>query len=643
MQDQRLAIIEAWLPVERWADLLDGTPSLAYLGQDLANHRQVLRAAGCRATPLSLGQSLNRYAEEVREEFINLDQAVANPAHDLLWQASDLAERNPYTCGLFHDCCALLAGMELLARHKGSLLLFVENPELRQMLARQGQALGWTVLRRTAQPLLDRWPGLGLSLHRARMLGQALRSRCAFLRDLAAKRAILRSAPRRLLPQEQAALVCLWADGKTFPVGGPKRRDPFWAQLPGHWRDKGLQVIYLALPMDWTCPYPDIVRNLAASPEFIATPEEAQTLAQAAWDALRTMLWRPRRTGRFALAGQDMEPLFRDALRQERQKTRQCFALRFLRLGAFLRRKGVRLHTALHLYENQPWEKMLRLGLGQAFPEARLRAYQHVPFSRFYLSFLPSRQDIAAGLVPDVLLTPGTSWCRVFTQAGLPAPRVALAPAVRLGHLYDTAFGAQPPGDKAPGLDALVVGGLDYAELQATLRMVCSLSPPPVQVRFWLKLHPTMCAEDRGRILREFTAADSTRILVTEQPIAECLEWIDVVLYSMSGVCYEALGRGKAALFIGAEIRLDMNKLDWLPDHGLTARTAGQLTSRLTELARLSPQEHKERGLASQRVLADMFEPVSPAGLDCFLPATKPTDTRPMGSASAQPRNQKVP
>lgn len=621
------AFIDAGLAPRHWLDLFENGTSVAYLGQDTSLRQSVLAACAGRARHIDLGEALNRRAEAVREDFINLDRHVRHTERDILWQASDLAERNPFTSPLYHDVCARLAGEELLRNAHGRVLVFVENPALAQELARAARELGWRTLRRTGNALADRFPFFDGLRRGWRLFCDGLANRAAHLESLRRKKAALAALaasgrdPWARLANGVDILLTVWADTVTFPPGEPKSRDPYWGELPGFLHGRNLRTAWLASPADWVEPYADIAGAVAASPEASLLPEDCHTLARARWDALHTLFWRPRLKAPFRIGGRDMTALFRDAVRQERSKPRQMTALAYLRIGPALRAKGIEIREVLHLYENQPWEKCLRAGFRRAYPTTRLSACQHVPFSRLYPSFHPSHRDAAAGLLPDRLIVPGPFWVDALARSGYPARRLVCGPALRLGYLFKNTTGAGTCGSGRAGLTVLAVGAMDPVEIKDMLFRLLAPAVEAVEgVRVLVKFHPRMDATPKRELLDRLDQLGGDRFEVTCRPMEELLPVSEVVFYTSSGVCYEALNLGRRTVFASTEGRLDIDKLDWLPGLARKARTPADAESLIREALLETAEDAKSRGAACQEAASRFFNPPCEQGLSLFLP-----------------------
>ncbi len=652
-QPPKAVFINAALAPAVWPDFMPGD-RLLYAGQDTTACQTLLAALGTHVTHVSLGEAVNRHAEALRDDFINLDRYLDQPAEDRLWQASDMAERNPFTSTLFQEACLYLACEEVLEVPLGRLLLVVENPSLGQDLFQLAKRKGWRASWCTGSALCDAFPWLICLKRRWTCLREALRSRLTLLKELRKRKAVLARlgiARPKAGPQAFDTLLTVWAVTDTFPASRRKTHDPYWGELPEYLAREGQRALYLATPAAWVEPFEDIASSIAASPEAIVLPEQCLSLPRATWDALRTLFWMPKLHTPVLMAGRDLTQRVRYGVWQERAKSRQMVALGYERVGPALKAWGMIPRQALHLYENQPWEKCLRRGLGDALPQTSLAACQHVPFSRLYLSFIPSRRELEAGLTPHRLIVPGEFWREVYLQAGYAPDQVVVAPSLRFSYLFSSACSgsrestgasrvdsvprtpesplhedmkpstqSEDRGYGAMPLKVLVAGGMDPMELrdllQARLIPACRVLPG---MNVLLKFHPKMEPSSAAAILAEVKQEQGFDFTLTDKPIADLLPLVDVVLYTSSGVCYEALAHGKHAVYAGSDLRLDINKLDWFPDLHRKTRSPDELAQAIAEILSESPKAARTRKAQATALITRLFACPDTSNLHVFL------------------------
>jgi len=619
----RVLLAAAGVAPERLADLARGADAVRvlYLGAD-AKHRRERERGLARSLPhaqfLAAGELVNAAAARIRDDFIQLDAHIRAPERDPFWQYSDTAERNPYSSALFFNCCAALAALDAARTGPGLLLLLVEDPGL------AGPLEG--ILR--SRGLDCAAEGLPRKSVLARALGDlrgALRERAGFVRQFLATRRLLRSVPGRRLPargERPDALLVTWATRRSFGPG-PKDTDIYFGELPGRLRAQGLRVAYLCMPLSWVESEAEIIAALAQSPETTFLPEDCLGLGDILGLAVRSLFWRPRLDSPVLLGGADLSPLVERSLAGDRMGRRLPWAARMRCVGRWLARRGVVPTAVFFPFENQPWEKALRQGLREHLPAARLCGFQHVPFSRLYLSYYPSRRELRANLLPDLLFVTGPAWREIFTAHGWDARRVRLAPALRLDYLH--AVAGRTGGTAAGGAEIVVAGAMDFLEMYEAL--ACKIFPAArfePRARVVVKFHPRMSRElvdALRRVLREEAGAEGGAYVVSGEDMGVLVRRVAAVAYQSSGVGYEALCAGAEPIFLSSETALDVDPMDWFPEAGSRARSPEELGARIVAACAGGPEDRERRRAVARRVLARAFLPVNEANLAGLLDA----------------------
>src|SRR5439155_3630116 len=113
--------------------------------------------------------------------------------------------------------------------------------------------------------------------------------------------------------------------------------------------------------------------NVRSVEDDIVLLEECVRIRDALWICAQTLGQPARRVGRYVVAGVDLSDLLDDALRREAP----CWVMQFFCVGKALARRRIRPDLIIHPFENQSWEKALRLGVRRSLPETRVVGYQH--------------------------------------------------------------------------------------------------------------------------------------------------------------------------------------------------------------------------------------------------------------------------
>lgn len=604
MADPRRLVVVAspGAPPTRWRGLLRGRDwSWTYFGRRHESYRRVRAEVGADGAEIVAGEAVNRIAGEIRRDFLDFDRCLELEGRELLWQATDVAERNPYTSDLFYNCCAVLAFEEVLRRPATSLLVFAEDRFVAGELARRARSAGASVVRVGSRRIP---PGLVDRVVELLELARGIYRRARFVWGARSRaRALATSDPSSPPPD---VLLAVWATSSTFDPAEPIATNVYFGELPRALREAGARVGYLATPAAWVEPVEAIGAHLRSAADWIVTPDECLRVSDALALALRTLFVRFPIRRPFRLRGTDLTPLLRRELRRERTKHRQTWALQFSHVGRALRARGLTPSAVLHLYENQPWEKALRAGIRRHLPGTRVVAYQHSPFSPLWLAYLPTPRDVELGEHPALLAVSGIRWREDLRAQGVPEDSLVLVPAVRFAHLAE-----RQRLTKREELVALVATSIGAPESHELLWKALEALGGVPGVRVLLKLHPMTT-----------TAALSLPPLpanaeVVERPVSELVLEADVLLYNATSVCYEALALGLPAIFVRSDVWLDLDPLPTGSGAAFHARTPQEIRAIVDRLRDGQEAMNEDRRREAARVVSEnlALEPASLAPL----------------------------
>src|SRR5262245_1406475 len=495
-----------------------GPFTVCYLAGSFARYarlREALPAGWSMPVP---GPALNAAASRLRDAVINLD-AQARPAtlNRLAWDATLLAERGPLTSTLMLNLARLVVFVECVGR-PGQHLVVVEDYEFGRLLLREAVRRGWDAgwLR----------PGTALDLRQRAIAGReslargldGARRRASAVRRFLTHKAQLawwrRRRPQRLDELRRAdVLLVVWGRADTFPPGDLLTKEFNFGRLPDRLRESGLLIGYLAYPLTYVAPFRAIVANSVAAREPVALIEDFIPW-WAIIGAVLTGLRLPRQVGRLEVLGIDATEVLRLEARRDRRLSVSVEATLLAHVGKGLARAGIRPKALLHLYEAQPWEKMLAHGVRGHLPSTRIVGVQHAPFARNYLSFFPSRETLKVGVFPDLLLTAGEAYAQWFQEAGLAPDRIGVVGAVR----YETTAREPTPRGRA----VLCCTSIEVDEA-IELATKAATAVQGLDVPLIINFHPVTDEAFRDRV-RNAVGNASDNIVFSPKPMRELLE-----------------------------------------------------------------------------------------------------------------------
>jgi hypothetical protein len=234
--------------------------------------------------------------------------------------------------------------------------------------------------------------------------------------------------------------------------------------------------------------------------------------------------------------------------------------------------------TLIFPYENQPWEKMLV----SAAREVGVRSigYQHSTVPRFLLSYFFGRNEAASLPLPDVILTTGRQQARLLIEGGTPAARTAVAGSLRYQHVHraEGLSGVSQRGETATKR-VLVVTSHDLSLTSSLLRAIESAFPDHGQasgLSLFYKPHPTLQA------VRQTAASWMTSVTGDLTPQ---LSAFDVVVTAATTVGLEAFFLGIPVIKYRADVLIDLDPMDALPEGTFITASHSDLRQRIEQAA----------------------------------------------------------
>jgi hypothetical protein len=226
----------------------------------------------------------------------------------------------------------------------------------------------------------------------------------------------------------------------------------------------------------------------------------------------------------------------------------------------------------------------------------------HSPFAPLHLGILPSRRAVEAGQVPDRIVTIGRKWREIFLERGLRDEAVSPGPALRFESIPDSLREQRSRGNVV-----LVTTSIDPGDaLELVTKTLLALGGER-DVRVLVKLHPKMPGLKGflDLVRRGFPA----HVELTTEPIPQLLEKTRVLLYTATGVVYEALARGIAVVSVSSDLLLDMDKLGWFPGSSERVRTPEELGRAVRALLAEDEDAGRARVARTRLALEQTFAP----------------------------------
>jgi len=226
------------------------------------------------------------------------------------------------------------------------------------------------------------------------------------------------------------------------------------------------------------------------------------------------------------------------------------------RIIAGLSREKVPIRTLIFTYENNAWEKAFIKKIRENYEETTSIGYQHSTLTPNYLYYYVSKSPIDQKYIPDYVITNGEYPTSFLTKNNFPHDRIITGgalryqsgkqtPSIQLGSLqYNNRILVTPPG--------LIDEAVELLE-----KVFEALGTNP-ELEIFVKIHPFL---SRTKLEEKLPPDLIKRIRYATRPLHEILPDANLLVYSTTSTCIEALSMGIPVLKIKSEHRLDLDPL----------------------------------------------------------------------------------
>ncbi len=358
-----------------------------------------------------------------------------------------------------------------------------------------------------------------------------------------------------------------------------------------------------------TADFASCARALAASgepayfPDAFLGPEDWRACARDA------AVFAPVIAPNAALGGVPVVRLSAEHVAEMRRS--QVDALSMGVLARRLAEGGIAPERLVFPFEGHAWEQALTDGVRAHMPDTQVIGYDNVNFSRLALSLYPARGGDRPAPLPDRVVTNGPTFTRILTGEGYPEDAVRTGCALRHVGLLDRP--ASEPALAGAPLRVLAATSIDMAQSIELVERAVAAFGGDARYELSVKLHPGADAPGIKAAVRV------PGVRYVEEPIAEALTRADLMLYTYSVVCYEALAQGVPAVFVQAETFLDLDQLEPFGELRRLARSAEELRAHADEVAGGSVEERTGWTKRARSAVADALTPVETSCMAAFL------------------------
>ena len=566
---------------------------------------------------ISMGYRLQKAADDLSDDFNEWIDDLGRLHNSLGWWIGQISEKNPFVSTLFFHLCYLkIITDQLKIPSNTNWLVVVENHGLRRALIAYARDSNLDMIE------IDRWSS-ELSATKQLVINAiyGILSRVMLVKNWLTLRRVIRDlcssqSELDVMPDdcEGSILFHSWLGDDNVGDDG-QFVDRFFGVLPYYLRDKGYRVKYFFLPLSVIAREAklyDILRPLADS-DFLF-PSHLYLKFIDVFKALLFPLifcWLPRRVPKFRTWS--VRYLIDEDRWSQVWSSRTSAAYLYYAFAIRLGNNSKRVNRIYGTFENHIWEKAMYLGMRQSDVAERLIGYQHTTLHWNYHCYSPKSFELQTGVLPDQIVCTGSYWSDELLRRGY--KHVKLGGALRFDTLPDN-FEPQYRSNCKPIILVTSNAG-ENLTLEVLRNIYLSFGKDSAKT-IWIKIHPHLHLSNE-HYSSVFDGEIPEHFHLKTESVSELFPNVDLLVYSSTSLCFEALTMGIPVLSFVPETFVDLDDLQFFPHLRCAAATHQDLRRKAQKILGQSSGEYLDWLSNINESMKTVFAPVTPTSLETFI------------------------
>ena len=584
-------------------------------GEKLTNALEIEKIIGKSGVRLELGNRLQETAKNNRQQYIDYIGSLSKRYDSLFWWTSSVCEKSPLASRTFLNTVYLSVARDYLKSSAGceNVVFFVESPGLR----------------RSMQKNLSKLKDFEIIVYDSK-LSSLLEKIIEDMRMFLIKIWFLIESLNRILiskyfnafdkakidPSKDITIIHTWVDKRSFtPAGG--FRDSYFGDLSKELKRRGKNIVIVPYVLS-SISYRDAVNKMRSSSETFLLPY-AFVRIRDIFSIIFRIIFKSNKE-RCPLFGRlDISDLICEELKKDRIGIRLPRDLLLYNVVEGWRRKDLKIASFIQTFENQTWNKAFTLAFRRYYPNTKLIAYQHAATSKMYLNYYFSSEESKILPLADKIITNGRYNAKEFIDSGYDPEKVFSGGAIRFASVLEKAKLAV---DRARG------------HKEFTVLVTMSISPLEAAELFWkvkeafedikeykviLKFHPVTPFEKAAKLLGMSSNDLPKNFKLSEKPLTEILDYADVLLYTSSTTCFEAMAMGVPTLHVESDYLIDVDPLDFAKNLRRSTGSPEEILDYVQKFKSMSDEKLSKERLKWKNAVKEVFGPVTNETYNLFL------------------------
>jgi hypothetical protein len=587
-----------------------------YAGHDIRLRIHWEKHLDAAQTRINMANELQRAADDLSEDFNEWIDDLGKTHNSLGWWIGQISEKNPFVSLLYFHICYLKIIIDKVKKSSTTnWMIVVESHGLRRALKLYAKSSDIELIE------IDRWSSeLNALKNLCASMIYGLWSRIALIRSWLALCRVTRELCNRHIQGDSAVgdykgtvLFHSWLRDDSVNDCG-EFVDRFFGILPHHLRKKGYEVKYFFLPLTIVVKQSllyDLLKPLAESGLLFPSHLYLKVI-----DVLKAIFfplifcWLPRHVPKFR--SYSVQHLVAEERLSQVWSSRTSAAYLYYTFAIRLSKDRRRFNKVLGTFENHIWEKALYLGMRQHDVADSLIGYQHTTLNWNYHCYSPKAFEFHAGVLPDNVICTGSVWAEELLRRGYTS--VGVGGALRFDPLPTTMDTDHRSNNKPTILVASNAG--ESLTLEVLRNIYLAFGDDP-DIKIWIKIHPHLHLT-RSHFASVFDGNMPQHFYVKEESVPELLSNVDLLVYSSTSLCFEALSMGIQVLSVVPETFIDLDDLRLFPQLRCAAVNHEDLRAKAQKILGQSNDEYLDWLSNVKEPMKTVFTPVTSGTLEAF-------------------------
>jgi hypothetical protein len=584
-----------------------------YFGENISTALEIEKIVGKNGLRLNLGKKIQEKARKLKEQYIDYIGSLSGKFNSLSWWTSSVSEKNPLVSKTFLNSIYISIAQDYLnsSQNFKNFVFFIESSGLKKSFLKNLSKFNDYEMIAFESVFNSQIESIN---HNLKMFLIKLWFIFESLNRICISKFFFSVYTGQKDSSKGLTLIHTWIDNRSFTPEG-KFRDSYLGELGSKLKEKGENVVIVPYVLS-DISYRKALKKMKLTRENFLLPYAYIRIRDVFSIILRIIF--TSTSAEFSPFGEiEISDLLLEDLKRDKIGIRQPRDFILNRVVREWKKSGIPIKYFIYPFENQTWEKSYSLAIRKLYPEAKMVAFQHAATSIMSLNYFFSSSESKIIPLPDKIITSGRYNEKKFIESGYDSNKVFSGGAIRFASLLEK------PKIR---LEKTAISE------KFTVLVTTSISPIEATELFWkalkafggcnkynviIKCHPVMPYHKFAKDLGNEKLPENFEI--SSRPIPELLRESNVLLYTSSTTCIEAIALGVPVIHLESDFVIDIDPLDFTLEFRDSVNSPEELKKNIGEIGTKDRNRFLIKQKMGKKILNELFGEVNDSVYDLFL------------------------